>query len=198
MSTELVKKLRQMTGAGIMDCKLSLQQSNNNLEQACLVLRKKGLTSSIKKINRVTNNGIIYSYIHNNRNLGVLVEVNCETDFVARNTSFINFVKEVAMQIAAMNPIYISREQIPFKIIESEKQIYHEQLAISKVNKNVWEQIINGKLEKFYSQVCLYDQIYIRDNTKKSTIKTLLINSIAQLGENISVKRFARFCLGEY
>jgi elongation factor Ts len=197
MSTELIIKLRQMTGAGIMDCKLSLQQANNNLEKACLILRQKGLTLSIKKINRITNNGIVYSYIHNNNSLGVLVEVNCETDFVAKNEFFINFVKEIAMQIAAMNPSYISREQIPSQILESEKQIYYAQLVTSKINKNIWEQIINGKLEKFYSQVCLYDQIYIRDNNKTSTIKNLLINSIATLGENISVKRFARFCLGE-
>ncbi|MDR0915230.1 MAG: elongation factor Ts [Endomicrobium sp.] len=197
MSTELIIKLRQMTGAGIMACKLSLQQSNNNLDKACQLLRKKGLTGSIKKINRVTNNGIIYSYIHNNNSLGVLVEVNCETDFVARNESFINFVKEIAMQIAAMNPIYISRQQIPLKVIESEKQIYYDQLTTSKINKDIWEQIINGKLEKFYSQVCLYDQIYIRDNNKTLTIKNLLLNSISTLGENISVKRFSRFCIGE-
>jgi elongation factor Ts len=198
MSTELIIKLRSMTGAGIMDCKLALQESHNNLDIACKILRMKGTISSISKLKRVTKNGIICSYIHNNNTLGVLVEVNCETDFVAKNDNFINFAKEIAMQIAAMNPIYISRGQIPKDIIESEKQVYKSQLKKNKINQKIWDKVISGKLEKFYSQVCLYDQIYIREQKMKTlTIEQLLTNLIAKVGENITVKRFVRFCIGE-
>lgn len=197
MSTELITKLREMTGAGIMDCRNALKESNNDINKACQWLREKGMASAVKKAGRSVKQGLVYSYIHGNGTLGVLVEVNCETDFVAKTEEFKNLVKEIAMQIAAAAPAYISREQIPLSVIEAEREIYKAQLKEEGKPEKVWDKIIAGKLEKFYSQICLYDQIYIRDTASKETIKDLVTNAIAKIGENIVIKRFARFKIGE-
>jgi elongation factor Ts len=194
---ELILKLRKMTGAGIVDCKIALKESGNQIDGACHWLREKGIVSAVEKAERFARQGLVYSYIHGNGTLGVLVEVNCETDFVAKTEDFQILVKEIAMQIAATAPAYVSRDQIPLSIVETEKKIYKAQfIEESKFEKNL-ERIIDGKLEKFYSQVCLYDQIYIRDASRKETIRGLVTSAIAKVGENIVVKRFVRFKLGE-
>jgi elongation factor Ts len=197
MSTELITKLREMTGAGIMDCRNALKESNNNVENACQWLREKGMASAVKKAGRAAKQGLVHSYIHGNGTLGVLVEVNCETDFVAKTEDFQALVKEIAMQIAAVSPTYISREQVPESILNAEKEIYKAQLKEKGKPEKVWDKIIEGKIEKFYSQICLYDQIYMRDTSGKETIKDLVTKAIAKIGENIVIKRFARFKLGE-
>jgi elongation factor Ts len=197
MSTELIIKIREMTGAGIMDCRNALKESNNDVENACQWLRKKGIASAVKKAGRAVKQGLIYSYIHGNGTLGVLVEVNCETDFVAKTENFQVLVKEIAMQIAAVSPIYVSRKQVPESILNVEKEIYKVQLKEEGKPGKVWDKIIEGKIEKFYSQTCLYDQIYMRDTSGKETIKDLVTKAIAKIGENIVIKRFARFKLGE-
>ncbi|MDR0978128.1 MAG: translation elongation factor Ts [Endomicrobium sp.] len=197
MSTELITKLREMTGAGIMDCRNALKESDNNLEKACRILREKGMASAVKKAGRTAKQGLIYSYIHGNGTLGVLVEVNCETDFVAKTEDFRILVKEIAMQIAAVSPVYVSRAQVPESVLNGEKEIYKAQLREEGKPENIWDKIIDGKIEKFYGQVCLYDQIYIRDSGGKETIKDLIAGAIAKIGENIIVKRFVRFKLGE-
>ncbi|MDR1401172.1 MAG: translation elongation factor Ts [Endomicrobium sp.] len=197
MSTELIRKIREMTGAGIMDCKNALEEANNDIDKACRWLREKGVSTAVKKSGRCARQGLVYSYIHGNGMLGVLIEVNCETDFVAKTIDFYNLVKEIAMQIAATAPAYISRDQVPKSVIESEKEIYKIQLKKECRPEKVFDKIINGKVEKFYSQTCLYDQVYIRDIYGKETIKDLITNAIARIGENIIVKRFSRFRLGE-
>jgi elongation factor Ts len=197
MSTELIIKLREMTGAGIMDCRNALKESSNNIDKACQWLREKGMASAVKKAGRTANQGLVYSYIHGNGTLGVLLEVNCETDFVAKTEDFQSLVKEIAMQVAAVSPTYVSKEQVPASIIEAEKEIYKAQLKEEGKPENIWGKIIEGKIEKFYSQVCLYDQIYMRDMSGKETIKDLVIKAIARIGENIVIKRFSRFKLGE-
>jgi elongation factor Ts len=197
MSTELITKLREMTSAGIMDCRNALKESSNDVDKACQWLREKGIASAVKKAGRSTKQGLVYSYIHGNGTLGVLVEVNCETDFVAKTADYQSLVKEIAMQIAAVDPTYVSRDQVPLSILEAEKDIYKAQLKGEGKPETVWDKIIEGKIEKFYSQVCLYDQIHIRDFSGKETIKDLVANAIAKIGENIVIKRFARFKLGE-
>ncbi len=197
MSTELITKLREMTGAGIMDCRNALKENNNDLDNASKWLREKGIATAVKRAGRSAKQGLVQSYIHGNGTLGVLVELNCETDFVAKTEDFQNLVKEVAMQIAAVAPVYVNREQVPESVIEAEKEIYKAQLKEEGKPEKVWDKIIEGKLEKFYSQVCLYDQIYMRDTTGKETIKDLITNTIAKTGENMVIRRFARFKLGE-
>jgi elongation factor Ts len=198
MSTELIKKLREMTGAGVMDCRNALKESNDNIDKACQWLREKGMALAIKKAGRSAKQGLVYSYVHGNGMLGVLVEVNCETDFVAKTADFKTLVKEIAMQIAAVAPAYISREQVPSSILEAEREIYKVHLKEEGKPEKIWDKIINGKIEKFYNQVCLYDQFYIRgDSSSKETIKDLVTNAIAKTGENIVIKRFVRFKLGE-
>jgi elongation factor Ts len=194
---ELVVKLREMTGAGVVDCRDALKESSNNINRACQWLREKGRVSAIKKIKKSARQGLIYSYIHGNGILGVLVEINCETDFVAKTEYFKTLVKEIAIQIAAIAPTYISREQVPDTVLNVEKEIYKAQLKIEDKPEIIWNKIIENKIEKFYSQVCLYDQIYIRDINGKETIKDLIADTIAKTGENIIVKRFARFKVGE-
>jgi elongation factor Ts len=186
-----------MTAAGIMDCRNALKESNNDIEKACQWLRQKGMASAVKKSGRSAKQGLVYSYIHSNGTLGVLVEVNCETDFVAKTGDFQSLVKEIAMQIAAVSPTYISRDQVPESILDTEKEIYRAQLKEEGKPEKIWDKIIEGKIEKFYGQVCLYDQIYIRDTNGKETIKDLVTQAIAKVGENIIIKRFARFKLGE-
>jgi elongation factor Ts len=197
MSTELITKLREMTGAGIMNCRDALKESNNNMEDACQWLRKKGMVFAVKKAGKVAKRGLIRSYVHGNGTLGVLVEINCETDFAAKTVDFQVLVKEVAMQIAAVSPTYISREQVPESILNAEKEIYEAQLKEEGRPEKIWDKIIEGKIEKFYSQICLYEQIYIRDTSGKETIKDLVTKAIAKIGENIVIKRFVRFKLGE-
>jgi elongation factor Ts len=197
MSTELITKLREMTGAGIMDCRNALKESNNDVEKSCKWLREKGMASAVKKAGRSAKQGLVHSYIHGKGTLGVLVEVNCETDFVAKTEDFQSLVKEIAMQIAAVSPTYISREQVPESILNAEKEIFKAQLKEEGKPEKVWDKIIEGKIEKFYSQICLYDQIYMRDISGKETIKDLVTKAIAKIGENIVIKRFARFKLGE-
>jgi elongation factor Ts len=197
MSIELVVKLRGMTGAGIIDCRDALMESDNDIDKACQWLRGKGIASAIKKIGKSTKQGLIYSYIHGNGILGVLVEMNCETDFVAKTEHFKALAKEIAIQIAAIAPTYISREQVPDSVLETEMEIYKAQLKIDGKPEKIWNKIIEAKIEKFYCQVCLYDQIYVRDIHGKETIKDLIASVIAKTGENIVVKRFVRFKLGE-
>ncbi|MDR3243196.1 MAG: translation elongation factor Ts [Elusimicrobiota bacterium] len=197
MSMELITKLREMTSAGIMDCKNALKETNNDIDKAVLWLREKGMASAVKKAGRSAKQGLVHSYIHGNGTLGVLVEVNCETDFVAKTENFQTLVKEIAMQIAAVAPIFVVREQVTQDMIKAEKEVYKAQLKEEGKPEKVWDKIIEGKLDKFYSQVCLYDQAYMRDTTGKQTIKNLIDEAIGKIGENIVVKRFARFKLGE-
>jgi elongation factor Ts len=197
MSTELITKLREMTGAGIMDCRNALKENTDDIDKACQWLREKGMATAVKRAGRSAKQGLVHSYIHGNGTLGVLVEINCETDFVAKTEDFQSLVKEIAMQVAAVSPTYVTREQVPESILEAEKNIYKAQLKEEGKPEKVWDRIIEGKVEKFYQQVCLMEQIYMRDSSGKETIKDLVTNAIAKTGENIVVKRFARFKLGE-
>ncbi|RLA85473.1 MAG: translation elongation factor Ts [Deltaproteobacteria bacterium] len=195
ISAQLVKQLRDRTGAGFMDCKRALEQSGGNIEEAILILRKRGLAKAEKKAGRETADGLIGSYVHAGGKIGVLVEVNCETDFVARTEDFRNLVKEIAMQIAAMNPKYISPEDIPEEVLEREKEILREQARSTGKPEKVIERIVEGKLKKFYEENCLLEQPYIRDSN--ITVRELIAQTIAKLGENIRVRRFVRFQLNE-
>jgi len=191
----LVKQLRDATGAGMMECKAALQEANGNLEEATLVLRKRGLASAAKKSGRSTSEGLIGSYIHMGGKIGVLVELNCESDFVARTDDFQALLREIALQVAAANPQYVSRESIPADVIEREKGVYRGQMENSGKPPQVIEKIVEGKLGSFYEQVCLVDQASIRE--PKQTVGAALQAAIAKLGENISVARFVRFKVGE-
>ena len=191
----LVKELRGKTGAGILDCQKALQDTGNDVEKAIDLLRQKGLAAAQKKAGRETKEGIISSYIHSGAKIGVLVEVNCETDFVARNEEFQAFVKEIALQIAASHPLFIKREEIPPELIEREKNIYLAQMKESGKPEAAWEKIIKGKLEKFYQEQCLLEQAFIKD--PGISIQDLLSQKIAKLGENLTISRFTRYQLGQ-
>jgi len=199
MSTEipakLVKALRDATGAGMMECKAALQEANGDIEEATLILRKRGLAQAAKKSGRATSEGLIGSYIHAGGKIGVLVELNCESDFVARTDDFQALLREIALQVAAANPQYVTREEVPADVIEREKSVYRAQMENSGKPAQVIEKIIEGKLGSFYEQVCLVDQPSIRD--PKLTVKAMLQAAIAKLGENLSVARFVRFKVGE-
>jgi elongation factor Ts len=195
ISAALVKKLRDITGAGMMECKAALTEANGNVEEAVTILRKRGLAQATKKAGRSTNEGIIGSYIHMGGKIGVLVEVNCESDFVARTDDFQNLAREIAMHIAAANPQYVRREDVPGDVLERERGIYRGQMEGQNKPPQVIDKIIEGKLNSFYEQVCLLDQPSIRD--PKVTIGQTVQGAIAKLGENISVARFVRFKLGE-
>jgi elongation factor Ts len=194
ISAEMVKDLRDKTGVGMMECKKALTESNGDFEKAIDLLRQKGLATASKKAGRTASEGLIESYIHMGK-IGTMLEVNCETDFVARTDDFRQLAKDIAMHIAAATPVYLSREDVPQDVLEREKEIYKAQV----VNKppQVVEKIIEGKLEKFYTDFCLLDQIFIKDTEQKMKIKDLITEKIAKLGENIMIKRFARFQLGE-
>ncbi len=192
---DLVKELREKTGAGMLDCKNALEKANGDINKAIELLREKGLATAQKRSAKVASQGAISSYIHMNGKIGVLLEVNCETDFVAKTEDFQKFMHEVAMQIAAANPKYVRREEVPEEVIAKEKEIYTKQLEEQKKPPQVIEKIVMGKVEKFFEEICLLDQPYIRDDKKK--INDLLKELIAKLGENIVVRRFARFQLGE-
>lgn len=194
VNVDLIKKLREKTNAPMMDCKKSLVEANGDIKTAMEILKKRGQIVALKKAGRTAKEGVIESYIHSNNKIGVLLEVNCETDFVSRNEEFMRFVKDVCMQVAASSPAYVLREEVPKSIIEREKEILKEQVKGKKPPK-VMDKIIEGKLEKFYSEVCLMDQPFIKDD--KITIKEYLGTLIGKIGENIVVRRFVRFQVGE-
>ena len=195
ITAERVKELRQRTGIGMMECKKALQESNGDIEKAIRILRKKGHARAKDKMSRETSEGLVGSYIHLNGKIGVLVEVNCESDFVARNEEFKDLIKNIAMHIAAASPKYISSEEVPQEELEEEKDVIREQFKDSKKPPEIMEKIVQGKLSKFYEEVCLLNQQYIRDD--KVSIEKLLTSYIAKFGENIRIKRFARFELSE-
>ncbi len=195
INAAMVKQLREKTGAGMMDCKNALSEVNGDIEKAIELLRKKGLATARKRAGRALDEGIIQSYIHMNGKLGVLVEVNCETDFVAKNEDFQDFTKNIAMHIAATNPLGIAPEDISQEIIEKEKEIYRAQALEMGKPENVVDKIVEGKLNKFYEENCLLNQPYVRDTDM--SIADLLNEMIAKIGENISIKRFVRYQIGE-
>lgn len=195
ISTVLIKELREKTGVGIMDCKVALQESGGDVEKAIEYLRKKGIATAKKRGGRTTSEGQIQSYIHAGGKIGVLVEVNCETDFTGKTQDFTNFVKDVAMQIAATNPLAIDREGIPPETLEKEKEIYATQARESGKPEKVIDRIVEGKLKKFYSEACLLEQPFIKN--PDITVQDLLNELIAKTGENIIIRRFVRYQLGE-
>lgn len=192
---ELIKDLRQRTGAGVVDCKVALHEAQGDMDKAIEHLRRKGLATAAKKAGRIATDGLVSSYIHAGGKIGVLVEVNCETDFVAKTEDFQSFVKNMAMQIAAANPQYVRREEVPQAELDKEKEIYRAQALESKKPEKVIDKIVEGKLERFYSEVCLLEQTYVKDGDM--TIKDVLDALIAKIGENIQIRRFTRFQLGE-
>lgn len=194
ISTSAIKDLREQTGAGMMDCKKALTEAAGDLDKALDILRQRGLAMASKKASREASEGLIASYIHMGGKLGVLVEINCETDFVAKTDDYQALVKDIAMHIAAANPSYVRREDVPAEIVEKEKEIYASQ--VTNKPPQVTEKIVEGKLEKFYSDVCLMDQLYVKDPEGKQKIKDLVVEKIAKLGENILIKRFVRFQIG--
>ncbi len=194
---ELVKELRDRTGAGVMDCKAALEASKGDLQGAVEFLRKKGLADAATKQHRQAREGAVSSYIHPGAKLGVLVEVDCETDFVARTGAFQQLVRDLAMQVAAANPAYVAREDVPGTVLETEREIYRSQMADQKKPPQVIEKIIEGKLEKFFAEQCLLEQPFIKDATGKTRVRDLVAGITAQTGERIVVKRFARFQVGE-
>jgi elongation factor Ts len=193
MDPQLVKQLREKTNAGMMDCKRALAETGGDLEKAEALLRTKGIASAGKKASRATKEGIVASYIHLQGKVGVLVEVNCETDFVAKNEAFREFVKDITLHIAAAHPLYVNREEVPAKLVESERAIYEAQ--VKGKPENVVSKIVGGKLDKFYSTVCLMEQGFIKNPDQ--TVKELVAAKIAALGENIVIRRFTRYLVGE-
>ncbi|HQU71574.1 MAG TPA: translation elongation factor Ts [Calditrichia bacterium] len=195
ISAAMVKELREKTGAGMMDCKKALEEVGGDLEKAVDFLRKKGIAKAEKKSTREANEGLVGSYVHAGGKLGVIVEVNCETDFVAKTDDFSEFVRNLAMHIAAAEPVAVTREEMPQDMIDRELSIYKEQIAASGKPEHIAEKIATGKLDKFYSERVLLEQAYIRDPDK--TIKDYVTEMVAKLGENITVRRFSRFKVGE-
>jgi len=197
ITSQMVKELRDKTNAGMMDCKKALAENNGDMEKAVDYLRQKGLAVAAKRATRATSEGVIECYIHAGGKLGVMVEVGCETDFVAKTDSFIEFAKNVAMHIAAVNPVSIKREDVPEELLAREKAIYVNQAEDTNKPANIVEKIVAGKIEKFYADACLLEQQYVKNGPNdKLTIQDLLNELIATLGENISIKRFARFQVG--
>lgn len=195
ISAKMVMQLREKTGAGIMDCKGALTECNGDMDKALDFLRKKGLATAAKRAGRAMTEGIVESYIHMDRKLGVLVEVNCETDFVAKNDDFKAFAKNIAMHIAATNPVGIRPEDVSEEIIAKEKEIYHGQVLEMGKPEKIADKIVEGKLQKYFKENCLMDQAYVRN--PEMTVADLLNELIAKIGENISIKRFVRFKIGE-
>jgi elongation factor Ts len=195
ITLDLVKTLRDKTGAGMMDCKNALAESHGDMEKAIAYLRKKGAATAEKRADRVTNQGVVEAYIHAGGRIGAMVELNCETDFVAKTDDFRQLAKDIAMQVAAMNAHYISREEVPKDIIERELDIYRTQARNEKKPEPVVERIAQGKLEKFYQEYCLLEQSFIKDSGK--TIKDLILELTAKTGEKITIRRVQRFQLGE-
>jgi elongation factor Ts len=195
ITAALVKDLRDRTGIGMMECKSALQETDGDIEKAITVLRKKGYARAKDKMERETRDGLVGSYIHLNGKLGVLVEVNCESDFVARNEEFQDLVKNICLHIAASNPTYVSSEEIPQEILNEEKEIIRGQFIDSNKPPEIVDKIVEGKLKKYFEEVCLMDQPYVKDD--KVSVSKHVASFIAKFGENIQVRRFARFELGE-
>ena len=195
ITAEMVKQLRERTGAGMMDCKKALTESNGDMDKAIEILREKGLAAAAKKASRIAAEGLVDAYIHGDGRIGVLVEVNIETDFAAKNEEFKTFVKDIAMQIAAAKPEYISREEVPEEVINKEKEILRAQALNEGKPEKIVDKMVEGRIEKFYKEVCLLEQPWIKDPDK--TIKQLLMEKISTIGENINIRRFARFERGE-
>jgi elongation factor Ts len=195
ITTQMIKELREKTGAGIVECKKALQEAGGDIEKAVEILRKKGAAKAAKKADRATAEGIVVSYIHAGGKVGALVELSCETDFVARTEDFKQLGHEIAMQVAAMSPEFVSREEVPSEIVEKEKEILRQQALSEGKPEHIVEKIVEGRLSKFFSEKCLLEQPWIKDDSK--TIKDLLTDYITKLGENIKVKRFCRFEVGK-
>jgi elongation factor Ts len=196
-SAQHVKELRDRTGAGVMDCKEALQASQGDLEAAVEYLRKKGIAGAAKRASRDTKEGVVGSYIHAGSKIGVLVEVDCETDFVARTDDFQSLVKDLAMQVAAANPSYVSREDVPTAVLDKEREIYREQMTDQKKPPQIVDKIVEGKLEKFFTEQCLLEQAFIKDASGNTKVKDLVDAINAKTRERVVVKRFARFQVGE-
>ncbi|MCL6453459.1 MAG: translation elongation factor Ts [Alicyclobacillus sp.] len=195
ITAAMVKELREKTGAGMMDCKRALTDANGDMERATELLREKGLASAAKKAGRVAAEGIVEAYIHGGGRIGVLVEVNSETDFVAKNESFRNFVHDIAMHIAAAGPQYVRREEVPQEVVEHERSILRAQTLNEGKPEHIVDKIVEGRVDKFFKDICLLEQPFVKDPDK--TVEQLLKETIAHIGENISIRRFARFVVGE-
>ena len=195
ISAAMVKELREATGSGIMDCKRALGDADGDISKAIDFLRKKGLAKAAKRAGRSTSEGVIYPYIHTGAKLGVLVEINCESDFVAKTEGFLNFAKNIAMHIAAANPVGLIPEDIDSSLIEKEKEIFRAQMLEQGKPEKIIDKIVEGKVEKFYKEICLMSQQYVKDPQK--TIDDILKETIGVIGENIQIKRFTRFQIGE-
>ena len=196
ITAQMIKDLRERTGAGMADCKKALSETAADMEKAIEYLRKKGIASAAKKATRIASEGMIAHYMHGTR-IGVLVEVNCETDFVARNPDFVNFAKEVAMQVAAMNPSHVSQDEIPPAVLDKEKSIRFEQAKQSGKPEAVIPKIVDGQIAKWAKEICLLDQVWVKDPEGKKDIRSLLTDLIAKTGENVRVRRFFRYEVGE-
>lgn len=195
ITAAMVKELREATSAGILDCRKALEATGGDFDEAVDYLREKGLAQAAKRMDREASDGLIHAYIHGGGRIGVLVEINCETDFVARTDEFQGFVNDIAMQIAAMTPLFISRDEVPEDVIEHEKELYRAQALDEGKPERIVERIVEGRLEKYFQQVCLLEQTFIRDDDL--TIEELLKSQITTTGENIVIRRFARYELGE-
>ncbi|MEE4363130.1 MAG: translation elongation factor Ts [Desulfotignum sp.] len=195
ISAAMVKELREATGSGIMDCKRVLAEADGNMEKAIELLRKKGLAKAAKRAGRSTSEGVVYSYIHTGAKLGVLVEVNCESDFVAKTEDFLAFAKNIAMHIAAANPAGLTPDDVDKSVVEKEREIFRAQMLEEGKPENIIDKIVDGKVEKFYKEVCLMSQQYVKDPQK--SIEDVVKETIGKIGENIQIKRFARFQIGE-
>ena len=195
ITAAMVKELRERTGSGMMDCKKALAETNGDIEKAIEYLREKGLASAAKKAGRIAAEGLCESYIHGGGRIGVLLEINCETDFVAKTDDFKALAKDICMQIAAAKPEYVRREEVPAEVVEKEKEIFTAQALNEGKPANVVEKMITGRIEKFYKEICLLEQPFIKDNEK--TVNQLIVEKISTIGENINVRRFVRYELGE-
>ncbi len=195
ITSAMIKELRETTGAGVLDCKKALQETEGNIEKAVELLREKGLAAAAKKSGRIAAEGIVESYIHLGGKIGVLVEVNCETDFVAKNDDFKSFVRDIAMHIAASNPLYISKEDVPKEVIDQERSILKAQALNEGKPEKVVEKMVEGRLKKFYQEICLLEQAFVKDPDK--TVDQMVKEKISIIGENIKIRRFARFQMGE-
>ncbi|MEW6307752.1 MAG: translation elongation factor Ts [Bacillota bacterium] len=195
ISASTVKELREKTGAGMMDCKRALEECAGDLERAVIRLREQGLAAAVKKAARVANQGLVHSYIHGGGRLGVLVEVNCETDFVARNAEFQSFVHDMAMQVGAARPDYVSRDEVPAEVLTAEQDVYRQQALAQGKPAAVVEKMVEGRLDKFLREVCLLEQPFIKDPER--SVRDVLTDTIAKTGENIAIRRFVRWEIGE-
>ena len=195
ITASMVKELRTRTGVGMMDCKKALTEANGDMEKAVDILREKGLSKAAKKAGRIAAEGIVGSYIHGNGRIGVLVEVNCETDFVAQTEGFYALVKVIAMQIAAANPLYVSREEVPADVISHEKEVYRQEALNEGKPEKIVDRMVEGRVEKYFKEVCLLDQPFIKDGDK--TINDVVLEATVKMGEKVSIRRFTRYQLGE-